>query len=108
MNLYSRNNVPKIKDRAYIVNLDEYESKRTRWIALQVKSDTLRYFDRFGVEHILKEIKKIIGNRNIKTNIYRIQAYDSIMCRYVCTGFIDFILKGKSLLENTNLFFHDE
>ena len=62
------------------------------------------YFDSFGVEHIPKEIKKFIGNKNIITNIYRIQAYDSIMCGYFCIGFIDFMLKGKSLLDYTNLF----
>ena len=49
------------------------------------------YFDSFGVEHIPKEIKKFIGNKNIITNIDRIQAYDSIMCGYFCTGFIDFM-----------------
>ena len=41
---------------------------------------------------------------NIITDIYRIQAYDSIMCGYFCIGFIDFMLKAKSLLEYTNLF----
>ena len=63
----------------------------------------LTYFDNFGVEHILKEIKKCIG-KNIITNIYKIQAYDLIMCGYFCIGFIDFMLKGKSLLGYTNLF----
>ena len=62
------------------------------------------YFDSFGVEHIPKEIKKFIGNKNILTNIYRIQAYDSLMCGYFCSGFIDFLLKGKILLDYTNLF----
>ena len=51
----------------------------------------------FWVEDILKEIGKFIGNKNIKTNIYRVQAYDSIMCGYFCIGFIDFMLKVKSL-----------
>ena len=51
-----------------------------------------------------QKIKKFIGNKNIITNIYRIQAYDSIMCGYFCIGFIDFMLKGKSLLDYTNLF----
>ena len=46
-------------------------------------------FDSFGVEHIAKEIKKLIGNKNIMTNIYRIQAFDSIMCGHVCIGIID-------------------
>ena len=45
-----------------------------------------------------------IGNKNIIKNNYRIQAYDSIICGYFCTGFIDFMLKGKSLLDYTNLF----
>ena len=62
------------------------------------------YFDSFGVEHIPKEIEKFIGNKNIITNICRIQAYDSIMCGYVCIGFIGFILKDKSLVDYTNLF----
>ena len=53
------------------------------------------YFNSFGVEHIPKEIKKFIGNKNIIANIYRIQAYDSIMCGCFCIGFIDFMLKGK-------------
>ena len=61
-------------------------------------------FDRFGVEHIPKKIQKFLGNKIIVTNIYRIQAYDSIMCRYFCIRCIDFILKGKSLLDWTNLF----
>ena len=46
----------------------------------------------------------IISNKNIKTNIFRIQAYHSIMCGYFCIGFIDFMLKGKILAEYTNLF----
>ena len=62
------------------------------------------YFDSFGVEHILKEIKKFTGNKNIITNIYRIQAYNSIICRYLCIGFIEFMLKDKSLLDYPNLF----
>ena len=62
------------------------------------------YFDRFGVEHIPKENEKFIRNKSIITNIYRIQAYNLIMCRYFCIGFIDFMLKDKSLLGYRNLF----
>ena len=61
------------------------------------------YFDSFGLEHIPKETKKFIGNKNIITNIHRIQTYNSLMCGYFCIGFIDFMLKGKSLLDYTNL-----
>ena len=63
------------------------------------------YFDSFGVEHIPKEIKELVKNKNIKTYIFRIQANDSVMCRYFCTGFIDFLLKGKTFTEFTNLFY---
>ena len=66
------------------------------------------YFDNFGAEHIPKETNKFIGNKNIITNIYTIQAYNSIMCGYFCTEFIDFMLKGKSLLDYTNWFSTNE
>ena len=87
-----------------IINLDEYSDIGTHWIALYVKNNDITYFESFGVEHIPKEIIKFIKNRNIKANIFRIQAYDSIMCGYFCIGFIDFMFKGKTLTEYTNLF----
>ena len=59
--------------------------------------DEVIYFDSFGVEHIPKEIKEFIGNKNIRANIYRIQANDSVICGYFCIGFIDFMLAGKTL-----------
>ena len=62
------------------------------------------YFDSFGVEHILKEIKEFFKNKNITANVFRIQAYDSVMCRYFCIVFIDFLFNGKTLTEFTNLF----
>ena len=73
-------------------------------VALYVYNDDVTYFDSFGVEHIPKEIKIFIKNKNIKTNIFRIQAYDSIMCGYFCIGFISFMLAGKTLTDFTNLF----
>ena len=66
--------------------------------------DEVIYFDSFGVEHIPKEIKESIGNKNIKANIYHIQANDSVMCGYFCIGFIDFMLAGKALTDYTALF----
>ena len=71
---------------------------------MYVNDNNLTYFDDFGVKHIPKEIIKLNVNKNFRTNFYRIQAYDSIMCGYFCTGFFDFILKDKSLLEHKNLF----
>ena len=76
----------------------------THWVALYVNDSNVTYFDSFGEEHIPKKIRKLIGNKNIITNVYRIQAYNSIVCGYFCIRFIDFMLKGKSLLEYTNLF----
>ena len=71
--VYSRNNLPKIKDEAYVINLDEYESIGTYLITLFVNGNDIIYFDSFGVEHIPKEIKKFIGNKNIIIISYRIQ-----------------------------------
>ena len=109
--VYSRDNLPKtkfnkkIKDEAYVINLDEYSDIGTHWVALYVSNNDVTYFDSFGVEHISKEIKTFInGCLSIKTNTFRIQAYDSIMCGYFCTGFINFMLAGKTLTDFTNLF----
>ena len=103
--VHSRGNLPdKIKDGTYVINLDEYSDIGTHWIALYVNSKTVTYFDSFGIEHIPKDVKKFIGNTNIISNIYRIQNYDSIMCGYFCIDFIDYMFKGKSSTDYTNLF----
>ena len=67
-------------------------------------NDNVPYFDSFRVEHIPKEIKIFIDKFLVVTNIFRIQAYDSIMGRYFCIGFIDFMLAGKTLTDFTSLF----
>ena len=103
--VYSRDNLPKIKDGAYVINLDEYSDIGTHWVALYVNNNNVTYFDSFGVEHIPKEIKIFINNKNITTNIFRIEAYDSIMCGYFCIGLIDFVLTRKTLTEFT-IFLH--
>ena len=84
-----------IKKGAYVINLDEYDDIGTHWIALYSKKNAVTYFDSFGVEHIPNEIMKFIKNYDIITNIFRIQAYDSIMCGYFCIGFIDYMIKGN-------------
>ena len=102
--VYSRDNLPKIKDGAHIIYLDEYSDIGTHWVALYIHNNNATYFDSFGVEHIPKEIKEFVKNKNVIANIFRLQAYDSIMCGYFCIGFIDFMLAGKKLTEYTNLF----
>ena len=100
--IYSRDNLQKIKVGEYIINLDEYSDIGTRWVASYVQNN-VTYFDSFREEHIPKEFRTFIGNKNIKTNIFRIQTYDSIVCGYFCIGFIDFMLAGKTLTDFTNL-----
>ena len=79
--VYSRDNLSfEKKNGAYVINLDEYSDIGTHQVALYVLNNDAIYFDSFGVEHIPEEIKKFISNKNIKTNIFRIQEYDSIMC----------------------------
>ena len=83
--VYSRDNLPnKIKDGAYVINLDEYSDIGPYWIASYALNNDVTYLDRFSIEHIPKEIKKFIPNKNIKRNIFRVHAYDLVMCRYFC------------------------
>ena len=70
----------------------------THWIVLYLKNNEVIYFDSFGVEHVPKEIKRLIGHKIIKTNISRIQADNSIMCGYFCIRFIGFMFAGRSLI----------
>ena len=97
--VYSRDNFL----GAYVINLDEYSDIGAHWITLYVTTKTVTYFDSFGVEHIPKKIKKFI-NKNIIADIFRMQAYDSVMCGYFCIGFFDFMLKSNNLTDFTNLF----
>ena len=95
----------KIKDGAYVINLDEYADVGTHWMALICNRNEIVYFNSVGAEHIPKEIKDFIENNNIKTNIFWVQSNDSVVCRYFCIAFIDFMLAGKKLTYYTNLFF---
>ena len=103
--IYSRDNLPKIKDGAYVINLDGYSDIGTHWVAFYVHNNNVTYFDSFGVDNISKEIRTFIDRSlsivlrpplRVTTNIFRIQVYDSIMCGYFCIGFIDFMLAGKN------------
>ena len=103
--VFSRNNLPKAKkDRSFVINLYEYANVDTRWIALFCNRNEIVYFDSFGVEHVPEKIKEFVRNKNIKANIFREQANNSVMCGYFCIGFIDFMLAGKKLTDYTNLF----
>ena len=58
--VYSRDNLPKIKDGTYVINLDEYSDIGSHWVALYLQNNNVTYLDSFGVEHISKEIKAFI------------------------------------------------
>ena len=80
----SRDNLSdKIKDGTYVISLDEYSDIGTHWIALYVNTKIVTYFDRFGVEHIPTEGKKLTNNKDIIVNIFRTEAYDSVMCGFL-------------------------
>ena len=87
---YSRHNLLKLKDGAYLINLDEYKSIGSYWIALCINGDAT-YFDRFGVKYDPKEMKKIKENQNVTTNIFRTSI--TIMRGYLCIGFYRFCAK---------------
>ena len=106
---FSRDNLPRIKDGAHIINLDEYSDSGTHCVALHLGEASPKDVQNNNITYlILSEQnifgKKFVNNKTIKTNIFRIQANDSIMCGYFCIGFIDFMLAGKTLTEYTNLF----
>ena len=103
--VYSRSNLPKKTNFwAYVINLDEYADVGTHWIALFCNRNEIAYFNSFGVEHVPEEIKEFVGNKNIIANIFRVQANNSIMCGYLCIGFIDFMLAGKKLTDFNSFF----
>ena len=108
--IYSRDKPPKtkfqekIKNGAYVINLDEYSDIGTHWIALYVLNNNVTYLDSFGVEHIPKIIRKFIDKSIVVKIIFRKQAYHSVMRECIYIGFIDFMIAGKILTDITNLF----
>ena len=80
MAYFFRDNLNKtIKSGIYIINLDEYRDIGTPQIALFCRESEIAYFDSFGVEHVPEEIKEFIGNKNIKANVFRVQASNSMI-----------------------------
>ena len=94
----------KIKDGAYVINLDEYEDTATHWIALFCKKMRLFISVALVLNIFLKKLKNLLEIKT-KTNIFRVKANNSIMCGYFSIGFIDLMLADKKLTDFTNLFF---
>ena len=104
--VFSRNNLPKKKDGAYIINLDEYANVGAHCVAVFCKKNEIVYFDSFGIEYIPEETKELIRNKNVKANIFRSHENNSIMCGYFCMGFIDFMLASKKMTNIQIYFLH--
>ena len=102
--VYSRDNLPNLKKGGYVINLDHSKNTGTHWVVIFVKKDEVIYFDSFGVEYIPKEVMERIKNKKIKTNIFRIQDNNAIICSYFCILLIEYILQGKTLTDFANLF----
>ena len=94
----------KIKDRPYVINLDEYADISTHWMDLFCNRSEIFYFNSFDVGHVPEEIKEFARNTNIEANIFRVQANNSVMCGYFCVGFIDFMLAGKKQTDFNSFF----
>ena len=101
---FSRNNLPRIKDGAYIINLDDKNIKVTHWVSLFIDRNIAVYLDSFGIEYIPLEVLNKIRDKSITRNIFRIQDNESILCGFYCITFIEYMLAGKTLLDYTNLF----
>ena len=99
--VYSRDNLPKIKDGAYVINLDEYSDIGTHWIAFYALNLELNMSqNKFKTLLVIKILRDLRSQKNS----FRIQTYDSVISEYFCIGFFDFMLKGKSATNFTNIF----
>ena len=98
--VHSRDNVPRLKNKFYIVNLDDYEGPGTHWIAIfNVYRDEIIYFDSFGVDPPEEILKKLLDvHKKMIMNTYRIQALNSENCGFFCIYVIDNLLKGRSFI----------
>ena len=70
--VFSRKNLPKIKDGVYVINLDDKNSNGTYWVSLFVDNNLAVYFDSFGIEYIPQEVLNKIKDKSIAHNIFRI------------------------------------
>ena len=102
--VFSRENLSRIKDGAYRINLDDKKSKETHWVLLFIDGNTAVYFDSFGIEYIPQEVLSKIQDKCITHSIFRIQDDGYIMCGFYCITFIEYMFAGKTLLNYTNLF----
>ena len=97
--IFSRDNLPIMKDEAYVISLDDKQSRGTHWVSLFVYRNEAVYFDSLEIEYIPQKVLKKIKCKSITRNIFRIQSNVSII-----STFIEYMISGKTLLDYTNLF----
>ena len=82
-----------------MINLGDKKSKGTHWIPLFIDRNITVYFESFGIEYIPQEVLHKIKDKSITHNIFGIQDNESIMCRFYCIAFIEYMLARKTLLD---------
>ena len=95
--LISRNNLLRINNRAYVITPDD-KSKETHWVPLSIDKNTAVYFDSFGIEYNPLEILNKIRDKSIIHKIMKIQDGESIMCRFYCIAFREYMLARKNFV----------
>ena len=98
--------MPRTKDGAHVINLDDKYSKVTHWFSSFINKSIAIYFDSFGIEYIPPEVLNIIKNKSISHTHYilRIRDNESIMPIFYCIAFIQYIVAEKTFLDYTDLF----
>ena len=95
--VFSRSNLPRIKDQAYVINLDDRNSKGTHWVSLFIDRNLAVYFDSFRIDYIPQEVLNKIKDKSVTHNIFRIQDNKSVMCEFYCIAFKEYMLAEKTL-----------
>ena len=95
--VFSRDNLPRMKDGAYIINLNDKQSEVRHWVSFFILHS-------FGIDYIPQKVLRKIKDKSITHNIFRAQSDESIMSEFYCIIFIEYMLAGKTLLDYTNLF----
>ena len=97
-------NLPSIKDGAYVINLDDKNSKRTHWVSFLIDRNAAVYFDSYRTEYIPQEVLNKIRDKSITYNMFKIQDNEFVMRGFYCIAFIECRLARKTLLDYTNFF----
>ena len=97
--VFSRDNLPRIKDGVYVINLDDKQSKGTHWVSEFIDRNSSVYFDSFGMEYISEEVLNKTKDKSFTHNIFRIQFDDCIISRFYCIAFKEYIIARKTLLD---------